>query len=274
MYFTRHMRVLEQCIASASPEMQAQINALREAFSQDTSQSFELKPSLGLRSPAMESQSTPPELRHCPSSASVQSHPAWSHLQDATSSKTMSPASEYGQPFDHSATHSVTTQPSMAYQAGNFQVQAHTNFASQQLHQVTSAPHIGYALETVNSNEQPPTPVWDPSGIFSQWNSAFGGQSQPPPQPTIPNPRMQPTSAPVLPHQPSPTSQPALYGSQQLPPNSANQLPEIAPSMPTVTPVMWQDAFTTAYVSGHGNKRYRDDNTGHPTYNHYTKRRA
>ena len=49
-----------------------------------------------------------------------------------------------------------------------------------------------------------------------------------------------------------------------------------APMPPTVTPNMWQDAFTSAYVSGHGQKRYRDESvdlTG--VYDPYgTKRRG
>ena len=48
-YFTRHMRILEHCnTAWPQQDMQKQINALREAFSVDTSRPFELKPNLGL----------------------------------------------------------------------------------------------------------------------------------------------------------------------------------------------------------------------------------
>ncbi|KAK5124164.1 hypothetical protein LTR85_001867 [Meristemomyces frigidus] len=168
MFFTRHMRVLEQCISSASTEMQAQINALREAFSQDTSKAFELKPTLGLRSPALDNHPTPPELRQGPSSAPPQSAP-WSHLPDAASSKTMSPISDYGQPFDHIPSHGAPVQqPPMTYHQGTYQLQNHSSYASQSLQHVTSAPQAGYALEPVISNEQQTTPVWDPSGIFNQ----------------------------------------------------------------------------------------------------------
>ncbi|KAI4149488.1 MAG: hypothetical protein L6R39_002497 [Caloplaca ligustica] len=51
-YFTRHMRLLENCTAAwPMPEMQASIDALREAFSADTSQPFRLKPSFPYGSP-------------------------------------------------------------------------------------------------------------------------------------------------------------------------------------------------------------------------------
>jgi hypothetical protein len=52
-YFARHMRILEQCTPHwPMPEVHAQINGLREAFSADTSQPFELKPSFPFGSPS------------------------------------------------------------------------------------------------------------------------------------------------------------------------------------------------------------------------------
>lgn len=169
MFFTRHMRVLEQCISSATPEMQAQINALREAFSKDTSKPFELKPSLGLRSPLLENHPTPPELRHGSSGATAQTVPSWSHLQDATSSKTISPVSDYEQAFEHiNNTHGVPVQRPMAYSGGTYQLPSQATYASQTLQQVTAAPQTGYTLQPIISNEQQVAPAWDPSGIFNQ----------------------------------------------------------------------------------------------------------
>lgn len=52
-YFTRHMRILENCTSAwPMPEMQTQIDALREAFSADTSRPFELKRSFPFGSPS------------------------------------------------------------------------------------------------------------------------------------------------------------------------------------------------------------------------------
>jgi len=57
-FFVRHMRILEQCTPHwPMPEVHAQINALREAFSVDTSRPFELKPSFPFGSP-------PPSQQH------------------------------------------------------------------------------------------------------------------------------------------------------------------------------------------------------------------
>ncbi|KAF2772102.1 hypothetical protein EJ03DRAFT_213114 [Teratosphaeria nubilosa] len=269
MYFTRHMRVLEQCIINASPEMQVQINALQEAFSNDTSKPFELKPTLGLRSPSVEHQSTPPEIRAVPSSSSMQSTATWASMQGGDTSKTISPASEYVQPFDHVA---VTGQQGLAYPSRSFQTSPQDQYAhSFQNVTSTSASQTGYGLEPVISNDQQPTPVWDPSQIFQQWNSAFGAPQPPPAATPVTNPVTYPTSAPQMSQQNSPVSQQSMYAPQQMSGNPGQLVPEpVISAMPVVSPAMWQDAFTTAYVSGHGNKRFRQEDP----YNQYSKRRG
>ena len=277
------MRVLEHCNVSASSEMQMQINALREAFSQDTSKPFELKPTLGLRSPTLEHHPTPPELRHAPHSAPTQGLSSWSHLQDGSSSKTMSPASEYGPPFDPlTTTHSTPIQPTMAYQNNSYSSAPTSSYGMQNLQQVTSAPQTsGHGLERVSSNEQQVTPVWDPSGLFNQWNSAFGPPQQTSPPTQSADPRIQQafSAAPVPLQQQSASNLQAMYAAPHQPspvaPSPSVMVgPEVVPPMPTVTPVMWQNAFTTAYVSGHGNKRYRQEDLDTSAYDQYVKRRG
>lgn len=61
-YFTRHMRILENCTSAwPMPEMQTQIDALREAFSADTNRPFELKKSFPFASPSSNGlQPSPP----------------------------------------------------------------------------------------------------------------------------------------------------------------------------------------------------------------------
>lgn len=251
------MRVLERCVPSAAPEVKVQIDALRQAFSNDTSRAFELRPDLGMRSPSTESRPTPPAIQNHPLSQVGQS---WPHPQDPLSSKTMSPSSEYDPPFQQPPTHQT-----MPYITSGFPLQHQASYNQhQQLPQISTAP-TEYPLEPTISNDQQ-TPVWDPSGIFSQWNSAFGPPAQAQQTPPGRDPRMpQPTSAPVMPppQQQSPSSAQHAY-SQQMPP--------AAGVLPTVTPVMWQNAFTDAYVSGHGHKRFRDDGTD--GYGGYQKRRG
>lgn len=257
------MRVLERCIPSAAPEVKVQIDALRQAFSNDISHPFELKPDLGLRSPSVESKPTPPGVYN--QNLPAQGGQVWPQMQDPLSSKTLSPSSEYGQ----SAFQQPPVQPTMPFTTSGFPAQGQAAYNHHGLPQISTAP-AGFPLEPVISNEQQQTPVWDPSGIFSQWNNAFGPPSQP--QQTPPAQQMQhPTSAPAMPpqqHQQQQQQQqsPQHVYSQQLPAGAGQSM------MPTVTPVMWQNAFTDAYVSGHGHKRVRDD--GADGYGGYQKRRG
>lgn len=252
------MRVLERCTPSAAPEVKIQIDALRQAFSNDTSKTFELKSDLGLRSPSIESKATPPAVQQ--HSMPAQTSQGWSQMQDAMSSKTLSPSSEYGPAFQQPAAHST-----MPFITSSFPTQTPTGYSQQHgLPQISTAP-TGYGLEPVVSNEQQ-TPVWDPSGIFSQWNSAFGPPAQPQQTPPGHDSRVpQVTSTPAMPQQPqqSPVAAQHVY---------SQQMPQAAGMVPTVTPSMWQNAFTDAYVSGHGHKRIRDD-VG-DGYGAYQKRRG
>jgi len=268
------MRVLEQCIPSATPDIRAQINALREAFSIDTRQPFELKPNLGVQSPTLEHAPTPPAVRHSPASKSVSQSASWMPLSEAASSNTLSPASEYMPPFDRLQGESAPSSARVAYGSATYPMPGHSGFAPSTLHQVNPPAHTGYALAPVISNEQQTTPIWDPSGIFEHWSSAFGGQPQPsPPQAQAHGTTITTSSPPIVPQQPSPTSHPSMYQPQQPVQNTGATVPETTlPVLPTVTPVMWQDAFTTAYVSGHGNKRYRPDDQG--WHDPYAKRRG
>lgn len=259
MYFSRHMRVLEHCISLSSPEIQVQIEALREAFSVDTSKPFELKPTLGLRSPALEKNPTPPlaPLQTSGSiSAPLHGQPQWAHLQDAPTSRTLSPASEYTQTYE-----SMPSQAPMQYDNAAFNMPPTTNYAHQNLQHITSSQP--YPLQPALSPEkQQHTPVWDPSGIFQSWNTAFGGTSQlPQTQTNIQDNHIDPTSVPLMSQSQSPPAAGQMQGSRQraVPAGGSRPMMPNAQPMPLVTPVMWQDAFTNAYVSGHGQKRFREE---------------
>jgi hypothetical protein len=60
-YFTRHMRILERCSSDwVLPELQAQIDSLRIAFSANINRPFELKSSFPYGSPSESYSSSPP----------------------------------------------------------------------------------------------------------------------------------------------------------------------------------------------------------------------
>lgn len=59
-YFTRHMRVLERCMhAWPMPDMQKQVDSIREAFSADPRKPFVLKPSFPYGSPQSSTRLSP-----------------------------------------------------------------------------------------------------------------------------------------------------------------------------------------------------------------------
>jgi hypothetical protein len=69
-YFVRHMRILERCVSAwPMPETEAQINALRAAFSADVNKPFELKESFPHGTPSEQSRPSPVSP---PSSAKAQ----------------------------------------------------------------------------------------------------------------------------------------------------------------------------------------------------------
>jgi hypothetical protein len=251
------MRVLEHCLPSANAEMQAQINALRQAFSADVNQPFELKPTLGLRSPTMENHPTPSSTNSDPVRPPGLDQPSWTLTgPDPVTPET---TAAYATSFDGGSA------PSVPHHSSAYEVPQPSSYTSATIPQASS--QTGYSLEPVISNEQH-TPVWDPSGIFHQWNAAFGGEA--PPQATPPGPRgMPPTSARMLSNQTSPINTHSLFSAPQVPMGPNHILPDSTPpAMPMVTPVMWQDAFTSAYVSGHGQKRYREASVDHSAYEH------
>jgi hypothetical protein len=271
------MRVLEQCTSSTTPEIQQQIHALREAFSRDTSKPFELKLTLGMHSPVMDqhtlvniavSQSMQQPMANQPSS-----NPGWPLTNNDDPPKPVGAAAGYMQHYDAAAAPTSMPNPNaVTFNTSSFDIPTSTAYPAQNFSHVTNpAYQQPYSLERVPSNEQQTAPVWDPSGIFSQWNTAFGPQ----PAPTQPSPPAAHYSQPTpgasilrqpLPQQPvsagmqasfyqPPAATAALRGQQQ----QAQMPPAGFSPMPTVTPNMWQDAFTSAYVSGHGQKRYRDE---------------
>jgi hypothetical protein len=275
------MRVLEQCTSSTQPEIQLQINALREAFSRDTSKPFELKHTLGMHSPVMDqhlmTSTIATQSIQQPAVSQTSSGPSWPLPNSDVSPKTTNPASDYMQSFNTAAaTASMPGASAVAFNTSSFDIPSSTAYPTQNFSHVTNAAYQQpYSLERVPSNEQHTPPVWDPSGIFSQWNTAFGPQPNPQ-QPSPPAAQYTPASTSsasmlrqAMPQQPVSAGmqasfyQPPAAAAAVRPPPQHTSMPGSGypgmPAVPTVTPNMWQDAFTSAYVSGHGQKRFRDD---------------
>jgi hypothetical protein len=263
-------------MASTGPEVQGSIDTLRQAFSLDVNKPFELKPTLGMRSPTMEHTVAPavPQqqmLQQPTRHGSLPTAQTWSHLQTATPAAIVSPTNEFPPTYSSNGIASTLPNPStISYNTSSFDMPSSSSYQPQSLNQVSNPGYQQqpYALEPVISNEQT-TPVWDPSVIFNQWNTAFGNPAQPS-QPSPPDSRYaQAMAASSMmqqqPLQSPPVNGPGSYMAGYIGGNQAPQIPQQipdnlgVPSVQTITPVMWQDAFTSAYVSGHGQKRFRDD---------------
>ncbi|EUC37413.1 hypothetical protein COCCADRAFT_85714 [Bipolaris zeicola 26-R-13] len=235
-FFVRHMRVLETMSPSfPMPEMQQQINSLRQAFSADCSKPFELKPSFPFGSPQVAPQTSP------------MSHQGSYRSRHASHS---SPMEQPGQVNYHA--HPITPPISAS---------DHGSKADSPVAQSLVMMASGQRAPQSASNLQMPDNVqWNPQRIFDQWNVAFGtppptsasSQSSPPLRPTPsgtsydirqaqeamqPNYQMANTS---------PQSSHIHAASGQMPPSSTYSNP--APVY--VTPTMWQEAVTSSLPDG------------------------
>lgn len=234
-YFTRHMRILEQCSNSwPVPQVQVQIQSLRQAFSADLNKPFELRPNFPFGSPKTSSDAaTPPG--DAPFISQVHPHQRYTSSYEGT----------------------PVTPPSNASMAASQDLMSPASFAS---------------VDPAYSQAQ--TAQWDPSGVFDRWHTAFNPTHLESPSPGISSTQMHqatvaPTSAPMYnaqPHQQQ--QQPSYFAGQQnmtTPTQAAmasptypthmtaqqgylDQGPAATPSAygpsvaPYVTPSMWQDA--------------------------------
>ncbi|KAI9890837.1 MAG: hypothetical protein M1814_003621 [Vezdaea aestivalis] len=254
-YFTRHMRILESCTSSwPMPEMQAQIDALREAFSADVTKPFELKRSF----PYINS----------PSFSTEQSFEIPAYTNEALIPQTSTADSSTSLLF-------VTNQIHTPGSSGSFSTRDGSPAAM---------PHFVSQPQSQQTDDLLDFPAWNPSRIFDQWNTAFGAPPSTSPPPTtapivtglrIPAPVYH---SPPLPtntspnanslHTPPPQSQPdatQIYFSppqrqqkqqqhsarQQVSANVMATTSSSAVPAPTfVSPMMWQESVASVYDAG------------------------
>ncbi|KAJ5099114.1 hypothetical protein N7532_006115 [Penicillium argentinense] len=145
-FFTRHMRILERCsTAWPMPEIQAQIDSLRLAFSADTNRPFELKPSFPYGSPSEPYQPSPPMDTHY--------HPHLNQVPNNVSSRVGFNA------------HPITPPIS----AGAEDSKSDTSSQLQSLGMVPHQPPTTHPLDAPLVDEN----NWDPTRIINQWDMAF-----------------------------------------------------------------------------------------------------
>ncbi|CAG8974329.1 hypothetical protein HYALB_00006176 [Hymenoscyphus albidus] len=233
-YFTRHMRILERCTSSwPMPEMQQQIDALREAFSADTRKPFELKPSFPYGSPGAPVHTSPPrsvtQYRQIGPNGTTMEH------QNNVQSQSVS------------YTHHPISPP---ISAGGVADTKSDSPAAQGL--VMMAAQRGPPQQSMPSSIPMADPnAWNPTRIFDQWNSTFGT----PPVANTSTSHQAPLKLPVsgaheLPTLPEMQSLPTV----SLPPGSSQPIPPQqysgAPIPSFVSPSMWQESVASVYEGG------------------------
>ncbi|KAK0123171.1 hypothetical protein ONS96_010171 [Cadophora gregata f. sp. sojae] len=210
-YFTRHMRILEKCTSSwPMPDMQQQIDALREAFSADTRKPFVLKPSFPYGSPGGSIQSTPPR-------SNAQYHPHASSQQGLEQQHAPQQVSYTAHPI------------SPPISAGGVDTKSDSPAVQSLVMMATGqrGPQPQPPISTGVPMSDPST--WNPSRIFDQWNTTFGAQEIPtlPELQSLPNTNLQPN-----PH----TLPPQQYSGPAIP--------------SFVSPSMWQESVASVYEGG------------------------
>ncbi|KAH7087183.1 hypothetical protein FB567DRAFT_443471 [Paraphoma chrysanthemicola] len=234
-FFVRHMRILETCTPSfPMPEMQQQVNSLRQAFSADITKPFEMKPTFPFGSPQVAPQSSP-----------LSNHGSFRSRHPSQTS----PLEQPGQVNYHA--HPITPPIS-----ATDRIAKADSPVAQSLVMMASGQR---APQSAGGMQMQEPAQWNPQRIFDQWNVAFGtpppsasSQSSPPlrpgpsgnnfdmrtPQDTVP-PNYHLSSA-------SPQSS-TLQGTHgQLPTTSG--YPSTNASY--VTPTMWQEVVATTFSDG------------------------
>ncbi|CAG8019449.1 unnamed protein product [Penicillium salamii] len=141
-FFTRHMRILETCsTAWPMPEIQAQIDSLRLAFSADMHRPFELKPSFPYGSPSEPYQPSPPMDAHY--------HPHLNQVQSRV------------------GFHALPITPPISASAEDSKSDASSQLQS--LGMVAHQPPTTHPMDAPLVDEQ----SWDPTRIITQWDMAF-----------------------------------------------------------------------------------------------------
>jgi hypothetical protein len=254
------MRILEQCVSAwPMPEMEAQVNALRVAFSANIDKPFELKASFPYSSPSDPYQPSPPldsQYHHL----QIPPHPQYDHQRQVPHpSQTITP------PISAGAGDSKTDSPQYPPAYG----QSHSQPAP--------------SIPTHHTIPIPENLQWNPTPIIDQWNTAFAippSAMAPPnnhsrsPSSNIPmqpqsSQRISPsqTSRSYAPMYPPGATQPVLqqqshhyyaHQSQQQYLTPVPQQPStfVADAPIFVTPKDWQQSVTSVFDPGRLKRRW------------------
>jgi hypothetical protein len=232
-YFTRHMRVLEKVMESWSmPELEKQINALREAFSADVRKPFVLKPSFPYGSPHPSTHSSPPR-------GSEPFRPVI-HRTGSIDQHLDTHGAQQVSYINHPITPPISAGP-MDSKSDSPAVQSLVMMS-----QGTQGPGMPQSLSMADQ------PGWNPSRLFEQWNTTFGTPASHTQSSTTP-PHTSPLNASSSGATEVPTIQ-DIQAVQATMPTGSHQISppqySAAPVPNFVTPAMWQESVASVYEGG------------------------
>ncbi|KAG5973559.1 hypothetical protein E4U55_000414 [Claviceps digitariae] len=235
-YFQRHMRLMERVMeAWPMPDLQRQVDAIREAFSADIRRPFVLRPSFPYGSPPSSSPSSPPKTKNMAyQGGSVHGTGSMDHQH-------LDPSNDHVSYISHPITPPVSVGP-VDSRNDSPAVQSLVMMA-----QDGQPPDMQTSMALGNN---PPT--WNPARIFANWNTSFGTFSQHGP---LANSASQ--ASLNMSCLPGPSDHTAITDPVSAQPLSsdAGQLAHAqfssATSMPDfITPAMWQESVASVYEGG------------------------
>ncbi|KAK4454804.1 hypothetical protein QBC34DRAFT_445679 [Podospora aff. communis PSN243] len=229
-FFTRHMRILEKCmVAWPMPDMQKQIDSVREAFSADIRKPFVLKPSFPYGSPHSSNPSPPGQRfrQEMPRAGLIdqQVESRLPHSQVSYISHPISPPVSASPLDSHSDSPGVQSMGMMP----------------------SGQPQVSGVQHPMTLTE---APAWNPTRIFDQWNTSFGAPVvQSPPNQV----NSQDGSINVSPTAGSdPTALQSMQAAQAQLQSGPQQMPvqQYPAAQAFVTPAMWQESVASVYEGG------------------------
>ncbi|KAK2595354.1 hypothetical protein QQS21_006954 [Conoideocrella luteorostrata] len=233
-YFQRHMRLMETIMeAWPMPDLQKQVDAIREAFSADIRRPFVLKPSFPYGSPHPSNQSNSPRANLAYASSL--------HGTGSMDHHHLDPTNQHVSYISHPITPPISVGP------------VDSRSDSPAVQSLVMMPQDGQGpdmQQTMSLGNNPPT--WNPARIFEQWNTSFGTPSQP-------GTLLGPTTHTSLnsfspPGPPDQTSGTDPVSGHSISPSAGQIAPSqysATTSMPTfITPAMWQESVASVYEGG------------------------
>ncbi|GAB0143977.1 hypothetical protein EsHS_00004474 [Epichloe bromicola] len=230
-YFQRHMRLMETIMESwPMPDLQKQVDAIREAFSADIRRPFVLKPSFPYGSPHPPNRPCPPTFQ----GASL-------HRAGSMDHQHLGPSNQHVSYTSHPITPPVSVGP------------LDSRSDSPAVQSLVMMPHDGQAPDMQQNmalGNNPPT--WNPARIFENWNTSFGTPSQP--GTLLGSASHASLSASSPPGPPDQTAITDPTSGQSLSPNIGQMTHaqySSATSIPNfITPAMWQESVASVYEGG------------------------